>query len=263
MPVSYPRDWSHPPFFSEHPSSQRVHSWEKLESKWATIELCQTQLWQALLQLTVDLLVSLCMSVPTVYPVCWYLFPPCFSLESQSHHASPCLVYIRLTVGYWIVVTVNDNSVVQDRNGSKTNLQDGLQTGRENKSRSFTKERWEKWGGGIWKQRGHKVGEKKRGESLEKLLRGERERREGGSGGRRKKWRKEKTWELWEREADGAVSDAKGWDGICSKVRAKANVQLSRSIVLFKNIFRSLCDLFQRTRQRSKMSERRRKTERG
>lgn len=141
MPASYPGDQSHPPFFSEHPPSQSVHSWDKLESKWAAIELCQTQLWQALLQLIVDPLVSLCMSVPIVYPDCWYLFPPGFSLESQSHHASPWLVYIRLTVGYWIMVTVNDNFVVQDRNGSKTNLQDGLQSGRENKSREKRGER--------------------------------------------------------------------------------------------------------------------------
>lgn len=44
------------------------------------------------------------------------------------------------------------------------------------------------------------------------------------------------------------MSDAKGWDGICSKVGAKANVQLSRTFVLLKNIFQPLCDLFQHTR---------------
>lgn len=51
------------------------------------------------------------------------------------------------------------------------------------------------------------------------------------------------------------MSDAKGWDGIFSKVRAKANVQLSRTFVLFKNIFRSLCDLFRHTGQNVEKSE--------
>lgn len=33
------------------------------------------------------------------------------------------------------------------------------------------------------------------------------------------------------------MSDAKGWDGICLKVGAKANAQLSRTFVLLQNIF--------------------------
>lgn len=39
------------------------------------------------------------------------------------------------------------------------------------------------------------------------------------------------------------MSDAKGWDGICSKVGAKANVQLSRTFVLLKNIFQNFVRL--------------------
>lgn len=53
------------------------------------------------------------------------------------------------------MVTVNDNSVVQDRNGSKTKLQDGLQSDeREGKLRAETiQKRGERSGGrGIWKK---------------------------------------------------------------------------------------------------------------
>ena len=66
------------------------------------------------------------------------------------------------------MVTVNDNSVVQDRNGSKTNLQDGLQSDeREGKLRAETLQKRGEGSGGKrdLEERGHKVGEKKRGES--------------------------------------------------------------------------------------------------
>lgn len=171
MSVSYPQDQIHPPsLFSEHPPSQSIHSWE---NNWK-------KLWQALLWLTEDLLVSFNIAVPIALLDYWYLFPPCVSLESQPHTK----------------MTVNDNSVVQDRNGSKTNLQDGLQRGRE-KSRVITKERWEKLAGGIWKEGGHKVGEKEKGR-VERSFWEERERKEGG-----RQWRKEK--KVMEREMVGAV----------------------------------------------------------
>ena len=124
---------------------------------------------------------------------------------------------------------------------------------RENKSRDITKERWEEWGIGIWKKGITEYREMKEVESWEKRLRGAKEIREGAGSERGKKWRKVKTWELWEREAGGAVSDANGWDGICSKVGAKANVQLSRTFVLFKIIFCFLGSLFQHTRKWLKM----------
>lgn len=134
------------------------------------------------------------------------------------------------------MVTLNDNSFIQDRNGSKTNEQDGLQGDdrEDKKSRGITKERWENWEGGILKEGVIKEGKREEGR-VERSFWEEKGGREWRKGG--KKRRKEKTWELWEREAGGAVSDAKGWDGICLKVGAKANVQLSRTFVLFKNIF--------------------------
>lgn len=95
-----------------------------------------------------------------------------------------------LTVGYWPTVTVNGTSIIQDRNGSTTNLQEGLQWWKENKSWDFKKERWEKTGGGIWKKGVIKQGKEKRGELRDTFERSKR--KEGGdgrekSGGKRKR----------------------------------------------------------------------------
>lgn len=64
------------------------------------------------------------------------------------------------------MLTVNDNSVFQDRNGSKTNLQDRLQRKEGGvKSKRLYKREVREVGRRDLKGRGHKVGEKKRGES--------------------------------------------------------------------------------------------------
>lgn len=100
--------------------------------------------------------------------------------------------------------------------------------GREGRSRqAMTKQRWEKGGRGIcfkwwwWEVVGWYVQE----------YEGVRERRMKKK--KKRERQKVKIWELWESE-QAEQGDAKGWDGICSKAGAKANVQLSRTFVLFK-----------------------------
>lgn len=85
------------------------------------------------------------------------------------------------------MVTVNDNSVIQDRNGSKTKLRDGLESDeREGKIRAQTLQKRgeaerrsgeEGFGrkGVVNRERGGKKG----GERSAELLRGEGETREG------------------------------------------------------------------------------------
>lgn len=64
-----------------------------------------------------------------------------------------------------------------------------------------------------------------------------------------------------ESEAGGAVSDAKGWDGICLKVGAKANAQLSRTFVLFKKHILVVVQVVQTHKTMAEKSEQRRRTE--
>ena len=66
--------------FCEHPPSQSTHSWDQWQRKWASIKLCQTELWQAWP-------VFVCLSTSS-----WYLFPLCFLLKSQSHRSLLWLV---------------------------------------------------------------------------------------------------------------------------------------------------------------------------
>lgn len=154
MSVSYPRDRSHPPFFSKHPT-QPKYTFVRQTSKKMSPHRAMSDIAVTVTTLIEDLLVCFCVSDPIVCPDCWYLVPPCFFLGVT---VTPHFTLIGLNHADSRILDLGHSKWQSCRPRQKWKQNQpsgwvyGMTRGRENKSRDATKERWEKWGGGIWKE---------------------------------------------------------------------------------------------------------------